>query len=61
MSCFRLKIECADLHAHISVLCVCVCIICSSRLPSIMMTLLRDLRKKDDINAVYELKEKLGE
>ncbi|XP_067250548.1 calcium/calmodulin-dependent protein kinase type 1B isoform X4 [Chanodichthys erythropterus] len=33
----------------------------SSHLPCVTMPLLKDLRKKDDINAVYELKEKLGE
>ncbi|KTF86715.1 hypothetical protein cypCar_00010035 [Cyprinus carpio] len=32
-----------------------------SHLPCVTMPLLRDLRKKEDINAVYELKEKLGE
>lgn len=49
------------LHAHISVVCVFVYVVRRSHLPCVTMPLLRDLRKKDDINAVYELKEKLGE
>uniref|UniRef100_A0A672R003 Calcium/calmodulin-dependent protein kinase type 1B-like n=1 Tax=Sinocyclocheilus grahami TaxID=75366 RepID=A0A672R003_SINGR len=45
----------------ILVLCVFVYVVRRSHLPCVTMPLLRDLRKKDDINAVYELKEKLGE
>lgn len=49
------------LHAHISVVCVFVYVVRRSHLPCVTMPLLRDLQKKGDINAVYELKEKLGE